>query len=888
MPDQRTVPGGPPSPADPTRYPATDLPPDATRSAAPAAPFLSVFTIPGYEVHEEIARGGMGRVLAATDLAFGRTVAIKVVLPGADAAAAAARFVREARITGRLTHPNVPAAYRIGELPDGSPFLAMKLVRGRTLADLLAERPGVGHDLPRFVAVFEQVCQAVGYAHSQGIVHRDIKPANVMVGAFGEVQVMDWGLACEPAAGRRPPAEAGPGGAAGPDQSVAPSASAVTQAGEVMGTPAYMAPEQARGEEVDARADVFALGGLLAGILAGRAPFWGADAGSTLRQAAGGDTAEVLAALAGSGADADLLDLARRCLAADPAARPADGAAVAAATAAYRAGVEDRLRTAERERAAAEAKAAEQRKRKRVQFGLAAAVALLAAGAGGVAVWRVAETADREVEAARLAGEERARTARAEAADRARAAQAEAADRDRTARAAAAERARTTRAADAVANLLDQAEAWLAAGDADRVAPFLTQAAARAAEAGGAHAARLDRCREAVAVLRELEAVDDFRWTPVESRFPPPTQVAERWAAVFAGFGIVPGKTEAAAAAARVRASPVKPALLAALDGWLARRPAAPLRAILAAADPDPFRSEVRRLLAANAGPELRQLLDRPEWAAQPAGLVMAYAASPAIPPADEQRLLIRVAARRPNDFGLLMQLGQTYAPTSPETAADRCRWYQAAVAVRPHNPAAHTRLGGALVQAGDTDGAVASLREAVRLDPTHSPPRSHLAHALRIKGETDAALAEMREAVRLDPRVASHHINLGLLLRDKKDPKSAMAAFQEAVRLDPTFVLPHMQLGLLYAARRDFTNAAAEYKEAARLDPGFAFAHARLGEVYRKQGRHAEAVEAYQRALALQPNMPVARDGLAQSQAALRAAPPTVPTAPPPREVRR
>ncbi len=199
----RTDPDTATPPLDPTPTAADGRPstPDSTavaghsHGAAPAG----MVTIPGYEVRDEIARGGMGRVLAAFDVSFGREVAIKVVLPGPNAATTAGRFVRESRITGRLTHPGIPPAYHLGELADGSPFLAMKLVRGRTLAALLAERPTVSHDLPRFVAVFEQVCQAVGYAHSQGVIHRDLKPANVMVGAFGEVQVMDWGLARESA-----------------------------------------------------------------------------------------------------------------------------------------------------------------------------------------------------------------------------------------------------------------------------------------------------------------------------------------------------------------------------------------------------------------------------------------------------------------------------------------------------------------------------------------------------------------------------------------------------------------------------------------------------------------------------------------------------------------
>src|SRR4051812_35978229 len=146
-----------------------------------------------YQLLEELARGGMGVVFRAADTALGREVAVKVLQEHYERGSAAARrFMDEARIAGQLQHPGIPAVHDLGTLPDGRPFLAMRLIKGRTLEALLHGR---GPGSPNLVAVFEQVCQAVGYAHAHGVVHRDLKPANVMIGAFGEVQVMDWGLA---------------------------------------------------------------------------------------------------------------------------------------------------------------------------------------------------------------------------------------------------------------------------------------------------------------------------------------------------------------------------------------------------------------------------------------------------------------------------------------------------------------------------------------------------------------------------------------------------------------------------------------------------------------------------------------------------------------------
>jgi tRNA A-37 threonylcarbamoyl transferase component Bud32 len=156
-----------------------------------------------YEIEEEIARGGMGAVWQARDTTFQRTVALKVLLPSRQKRPELKqRFLEEAQVLGRLQHPGIPPVHDLGELADGRPFFAMKLIQGRTLGQLLRERSAPAQEMPRFLAIFEQVCQTVAYAHSRGVLHRDLKPSNVMVGSFGEVQVMDWGLAPRRDAGR--------------------------------------------------------------------------------------------------------------------------------------------------------------------------------------------------------------------------------------------------------------------------------------------------------------------------------------------------------------------------------------------------------------------------------------------------------------------------------------------------------------------------------------------------------------------------------------------------------------------------------------------------------------------------------------------------------------
>jgi eukaryotic-like serine/threonine-protein kinase len=357
---------------------AYDAAPITASSATPAPPG-DWPTIAGYELTAEIARGGMGRVFAGRELALDREIAVKTLLPGADAE----RFVTESKITARLPHPGIPPVHALGTLADGSRYLAMKLIRGRTLADLLKERQSPGEDLPRWVQVFEQIAQAVGFAHAQGIIHRDLKPANVMVGAFGEVQVMDWGLA-KMVRGQESGVGSQESNAKPQDERSDSWGSHATQSGTILGTPGFMSPEQARGEAVDARADVFALGAILTVILTGKPPFIGKTKEELIDQAAANALTDALTRLDACGADKELIALAKLCLATAVPDRPADARLIAEQVAAYRAGVESRLRQAENERAAALVREAESRKRRR-QFAISAGIitAVLVAGISG-------------------------------------------------------------------------------------------------------------------------------------------------------------------------------------------------------------------------------------------------------------------------------------------------------------------------------------------------------------------------------------------------------------------------------------------------------------------------------------------------------------------------
>ncbi len=246
---------------DACRAVATTITPPAG-GAEPAA----VLVVGGYQLGDEVGRGGMGRILAARDLRIGREVAVKELL--APSPAFAARFDREARLTARLQHPGIVPIYEIGAWPDGTPYYAMRMVSGGTLRDAIAAATDITARLALLPAVIA-ACDAVAFAHGRQVIHRDLTPSNILVGEHGETVVIDWGLAkdlsVDDGAG-----DASPYRGAGPD-----GPSELTVAGAVMGTAAYMAPEQAAGQAVDARSDVYALGAILYHLLAGAPPHRG-------------------------------------------------------------------------------------------------------------------------------------------------------------------------------------------------------------------------------------------------------------------------------------------------------------------------------------------------------------------------------------------------------------------------------------------------------------------------------------------------------------------------------------------------------------------------------------------------------------------------------------
>lgn len=249
-----------------------------------------------YRVKGEHARGGMGRILLVHDTYLGRDIALKELLLGRGASSIIektshirhsmpimARFLQEAKITGKLEHPSIVPVYELGHRSDGALYYTMKLVKGKTLGDALKETDGLPGRLmllPHFV----DLCNAMAYAHSRGVIHRDLKPGNVMVGEFGETVVLDWGLAKAMGTEEEPHGSLEDvyrtlGAADQTDEGK-------TRYGEAMGTPVFMPPEQAAGalEKIDHRSDIYSLGAVLYVYLTGKTPFTGTSAFNVLEK----------------------------------------------------------------------------------------------------------------------------------------------------------------------------------------------------------------------------------------------------------------------------------------------------------------------------------------------------------------------------------------------------------------------------------------------------------------------------------------------------------------------------------------------------------------------------------------------------------------------------
>jgi serine/threonine-protein kinase len=851
-----------------------------------------------YQLQGEIARGGMGAVLRGRDVDLGRDLAVKVLLEKhAHRPEVARRFIEEAQIGGQLQHPGVVPVYDIGRFGQ-RPFFTMKLVKGHTLAALLGERADPAADRPRFLDIALKVAQTLAYAHAKGVIHRDLKPANVMVGAFGEVQVMDWGLAKVLAAGgvadeqRASRAHQAP-----PDvttirtaRSAGPGVGTDTEAGSLLGTPAYMPPEQANGDvaHLDRRADVFGLGAILCEILTGKPPYVGRSSEEVRRKACNGDLADAMARLHVCGADAELIVLTKICLAAEAIDRPKDAQAVADGLTAYLNGVQERLHQAELAEAEAKAKAVEEAKRRRLTLALAGTVLLaLTLGGGG---WLYVKN-ERDARQAQVAREVNDALNKATA------------FREQAKAANVGSAALFAQAREQVQRAL----ALVESGPADdTLKAQVTRLQTELDEE--------DKDRKLIAALDEARLAQ-AEVSADKSRFAHERAVP-RFREAFRAYGLPPGEGEPAVVAERIRQRPaaVREVIVAALDEWDALAADKKLgvtephqewlRAVLGAAEPAEgwtrqFRAAREEKDEATRRAALEQLAAADDVGTLPVRALARLAKQLRMMEAHASaaRLLRRAQQQYPADFWVNLDLGGVLQQVTPPERDEAVRFLTVAVALRPESPGshndlgsalsrkglmddaiasfrkaieldpklvlAHSNLGAALARNGQWDEAVACCRKAIEIDPKYAPAYDHLGSALRGKGQVDEAIACHRKAIELDPKYAYPHNNLGNALKDKGQLDEAIACYQKAIELDPKLALAHYNLGLALAGKGQVDEAIRNYRKAIALDPKDADAHTGLGAALGDKGQVDEAIACFKKAIALDPKDALAHANL-------------------------
>jgi serine/threonine-protein kinase len=780
-----------------------------------------------YQLDGEIARGGMGAVLKGRDTDLGREIALKVLLDcHTGQPKLLQRFIEEAQVAGQLQHPGIVPVYELGTFADQRPFFTMKLVKGQTLSKLLAQRKDPTQERPRWLGVFLQVCQALAYAHARGVIHRDLKPSNIMVGNFGEVQVMDWGLAKvlprDGAGDERisrehhlegPQEDPPPGGSTGTE-----SDSAQTAAGSVLGTPAYMAPEQARGQvdRLDERSDVFGLGAILCEILTGKPPYVGTDSRQLHLAAVRANLAGAISRLDECGADAELVGLTRRCLALDMGSRPRDAGVLANELQAYLEGVEERLRQAELAQAQAQVRVAEERKRRHIQLGLVVALVGLVGLATGGGLYLTRQQELRNLERAQRQRDlEAAVQTSLEKADVLR---------------------RQARWSEA-STLLHQIHSQLP----DEAPPPLRE--------------RLEQALADVDLVSELEDIRMKMANLIENQFDR-AGAERRYVELFARRGLGSDTEDPAVVAGRVRESAVREQLVAALDDWAFNatrdlRRANWLLAVARLADPHPWRDRVRDPALWKNREKARELLT----GATPEDLSpqLAIALCGRLEARQAIELLQRVRRSHRDDFFVNLDLSGLVTRTNPD---EGLLYAEVAVASRPTVAVAHNNLATALLRKGPSalDEALACIGKALELDPRYAIAHLNRGVILSAKGHVDEAIACYRQALALDPGLAQAHNNLGLISRRQGKLDEAIACFRQALERQPRFAPAHENLGRALKARGQPDEAIACFRKALEFDPRSVEAHIDLGLMLRDNGQVDEAITCFRQALEIDP----------------------------------
>jgi serine/threonine-protein kinase len=817
-------------------FPSPDEPP-------PPAPELAALPqIPGYEFETVLGRGGMGIVFRARHLKLNRLVAVKMMLAGAFAESREKeRFEREALSVAGLRHPNIVQIYDVGDM-GGRPYFTMELVDGGSLAQKGAGTPQPARQVAKMVATLAGAVQA---AHACGIVHRDLKPANVLLTVDETPKIVDFGLA------RRQDDRAD-----------------LTQTGVPVGTPSYMAPEQAGGrrDAVGPAVDVYALGAILYEELTGRPPFRGKSAAATLQKVLAEEPAPP--AQLNPCVPRDLETICLKCLRKDSGQRYATASDLAADLERFlnhepiharpQGRMERCLQWAQRRPAAA---------------ALVITVTLFAA-AGVAAAWAFHRQQRAVVD-------------------------------------------RQLRADYDVGEILTPARGRLDVGWKELDLPKLNVIRVEAiravdvARSGGASVAVQQEADAFLQAAEEylrrargdrvlLEAVVEVS-APQETNtriqttgaiVPIPPSADEQYATAFRHWGLDVDRVAEADIVTLLRAEPdgFIQEVIGALDDWMLQRRRQKsvtadwrrlyrladrldpsdrhrrLRAVLVGEVPLPADVAVGligvvspwpaiwELMRGNALRALRDVRREVNPRTDPVLSVMLLAqANDAVgDAAGAERILSEATTARPGQIAFLNALGRLLEYGHPPRLDEAIGYYRAA---RSRRPDLGINLCRTLRQAGRTTDAVSVLRELLPLQPENPEIYDYLGIIAYEQKQFNEAVAAFRKAVELKPDFASAYCNLGIVLLNQKRLGEAEAALRKAVELKPDYADAQLELGNVLQASRRFDDAETAFRKAIEFDPDAAMVHKNLATHLRWRGRRSAAAAEYYRVVALAPD---------------------------------
>jgi len=735
--------------------------------------------------------------------------------------------------------------YELGLREDGRPYFTMKLVRGRTLAALLDERADPTKGRPRYVSIFEQICQTIAYAHSRGVVHRDLKPSNVMVGSFGEVLVVDWGLAkvltrggiADERRSKRKHAahrsvttvRTGPG-----------STGTESIAGSVFGTPAYMSPEQARGDidVVDERSDVFSLGSILCELLTGTPCFTGST-DVQLRKAADADLDDAYRRIDASGVPAALIRLAKKCLSPEIEDRPRNAGVVSKLLTRFLATFEEQARRAQIDAAEARGKTAEERRAKRLVTGLAATIVITVVMVS-IGYWMHARDQHDQMKRSQQAVFEALRDA---------------------------SRLESDNRLDDALVAMNRARLLISTSNLDANIRREVDAASHELDTRVSRARFLEKL-DALRTVEMHDAATAFS-TEAESRAIGDDQAAtfaardEAYAVAFAEHGVDIDRLTIFEAAEAIRGSGIAVELCLALDSWAINRgyrfgddseAVNKLITIAIAADDDPFRVRMRNAYLHNDVGTLEGMVGEvTSGALAPVTLgALSHFLYRLGNRADALAVLLTARERYPADFGTHFSLGLFYMGQEQWREAEQA--LQIARALRPDSVDTLINLSRACRIQGRNNDAIALLERARQLRSDHAMVHRELGRAYDEAGASAAAIDAYAQALRLQPRSVRHARRWLSAIAKAEGTAAALAALDVARQEHPDNIA--LLLGAAVALRRagDLERALTFTQQAITLEPESSDAQRRMGRVLFDLNRRDEAIRAFETALQLDP----------------------------------